>query len=175
MSLRWPFIIFELLKHIFHIHVAATKDELLASLPYPTVVTRADGTKALVVQSYGFGRYMGYVNITYDDEGRIVDASGHSLMLNQSVPEGTVTVPSLLDWYSPVSHTQFHRHHNWDTALEDMLPSESCQHANETKCLAGAFQYCSRAKKTDGVISCSLRRRMMANELVASGLVLHGC
>lgn len=55
--------------------------------PYPAVVNRTDGTTGLVVQAYWFGKYMGFINVTYDDRGHIKSWRGQPILLNQSYPE----------------------------------------------------------------------------------------
>ncbi|XP_064489237.1 protein 5NUC-like isoform X3 [Ornithodoros turicata] len=60
--------------------------DIFPALPYPTIITRTDNTKALVVHSHGL-KYMGYINITYDDTGRVVDAYGQTILLDQSIPK----------------------------------------------------------------------------------------
>ncbi|XP_064489236.1 protein 5NUC-like isoform X2 [Ornithodoros turicata] len=70
-----------------HSDLALTAEgDIFPALPYPTIITRTDNTKALVVHSHGL-KYMGYINITYDDTGRVVDAYGQTILLDQSIPK----------------------------------------------------------------------------------------
>ncbi|XP_077485789.1 snake venom 5'-nucleotidase-like isoform X2 [Amblyomma americanum] len=55
--------------------------------PYPTVVTRADGTKGLVVQAHCYGKYLGFLNVSFNAAGNIVTWSGNPILLEHSIPE----------------------------------------------------------------------------------------
>ncbi|XP_064489225.1 protein 5NUC-like [Ornithodoros turicata] len=66
--------------------------------PYPTVVNRVDGTKGLVVQAYWFGKYMGLLNVTYDENGNILKWSGRPLLLDHTYPKDP-EMERLLDKY----------------------------------------------------------------------------
>ncbi|GIY17670.1 protein 5NUC [Includes: UDP-sugar hydrolase [Caerostris extrusa] len=39
--------------------------------PYPVVIERGDGSRALVVQDFAFGKYLGFLEIEFDKEGRV--------------------------------------------------------------------------------------------------------
>ena len=57
---------------------------------YPLVVTPdddPDGT-VLVVTDYTFAKYLGRLDVTFDDNGRVVDWSGNPILLNKDVEEG---------------------------------------------------------------------------------------
>ncbi|XP_018496974.1 protein 5NUC [Galendromus occidentalis] len=57
--------------------------------PYPTVVTRDDGTDALVVQDFWLGKYLGYINVSFDEAtGDVRSWQGDSpLLLDFTVPK----------------------------------------------------------------------------------------
>ena len=55
---------------------------------YPTIVTQESGAEVLVVQEYTFGKYLGYLEVTFDDEGKVLLYEGNPILLNSSVPEG---------------------------------------------------------------------------------------
>ncbi|XP_064489234.1 protein 5NUC-like [Ornithodoros turicata] len=67
---------------------------------YPTVVTRSDGTKALVVQAYWFGKYMGHLDVTYNDAGDIKSWSGKPILLDQTIEQDQEML-DVLDKYLP--------------------------------------------------------------------------
>lgn len=56
--------------------------------PYPFMVTSDDGRQVPVVQAYAFGKYLGYLKVTFDDAGNVVKATGNPILLNSSVPQG---------------------------------------------------------------------------------------
>ncbi len=60
--------------------------------PYPIVVTPEqdpDGT-VLVVTDYTFGKYLGRLDVTFDNNGRLTGWTGNPILLNNDVPEGTI-------------------------------------------------------------------------------------
>lgn len=56
--------------------------------PYPFMVSSEDGRKVPVVQAYAFGKYLGHLKVTFDDEGNVVASSGNPILLDSSIPEG---------------------------------------------------------------------------------------
>lgn len=57
------------------------------------MVDSDDGRKVPVVQAYAYGKYLGYLNVTFDKNGNVVEAVGNPILLDSSVPEGTWTRP----------------------------------------------------------------------------------
>lgn len=55
--------------------------------PYPTVVTRASGQQCLVVQTSGYGKYLGRLNVDFDQNGNIQSFEGWPILLDQSKPQ----------------------------------------------------------------------------------------
>lgn len=69
--------------------------------PYPVVVERADGTRCLVVQDFWLGKYMGYINVTWNERGEPERWEGQPVLLDNSIrqdPDGL----ALLDQYRPL-------------------------------------------------------------------------
>ena len=58
-----------------------------AAGPYPTMV----GDTA-IVQAYAYGKYLGELNVTFDDAGVITEASGQPLLIDANVAEDEATV-----------------------------------------------------------------------------------
>ncbi len=56
--------------------------------PYPTVVEQDGGRKVLVVQTSGYGKYLGRLKVTFDDRTEEVTRfSGSPVLLDSSVPK----------------------------------------------------------------------------------------
>lgn len=53
-----------------------------AAGPYPTMV----GDTA-IVQAYAYGKFLGELNVTFDDDGKIVEAKGEPLVMDKGVAE----------------------------------------------------------------------------------------
>ena len=58
-----------------------------AAGPYPTMV----GNTA-IVQAYAYGKYLGELNVTFDDAGNITAASGEPVVMDGTVAEDAATV-----------------------------------------------------------------------------------
>ena len=56
--------------------------------PYPFMVQSEHGGTVPVVQAYAFGKYLGFLKLTFDEAGKVVKATGNPILLNSSVPEG---------------------------------------------------------------------------------------
>lgn len=56
--------------------------------PYPLFVQSDDGRSVPVVQAYAFGKYLGYLNVTFDSEGKVLKAVGNPILLDSNIPEG---------------------------------------------------------------------------------------
>uniref|UniRef100_A0A8D0H4L0 Snake venom 5'-nucleotidase n=1 Tax=Sphenodon punctatus TaxID=8508 RepID=A0A8D0H4L0_SPHPU len=57
---------------------------------YPFIVKSDDGREVPVVQAYAFGKYLGYLNVVFNNEGNVISASGNPILLNSSIPEDPV-------------------------------------------------------------------------------------
>ncbi len=55
--------------------------------PYPTWVRTPNGGRTAVVQAYAFGKYLGRLNVTFDDQGVVQSAVGDPILLDHSIPE----------------------------------------------------------------------------------------
>ena len=58
-----------------------------ASGPYPTWVTGPDGGRTAIVQAYAYGKYLGRLDVHFDDQGAITEATGEPLLMDNTVPE----------------------------------------------------------------------------------------
>ena len=60
--------------------------------PYPTVVQGPSGKTVLIVQAYAWGKYMGILNVTFDENLDVQSWSGSPLLLDANVTRGLYTV-----------------------------------------------------------------------------------
>lgn len=56
--------------------------------PYPFMVTSVDGRQVPVVQAFAFGKYLGFLKVTFNNDGEVVKVSGNPILLDSSVPQG---------------------------------------------------------------------------------------
>ena len=65
--------------------------------PYPTVVNNV-----AIVQAYAYGKFLGELNVTFDDNGEITDASGEPLIMDAAVAEDGDTVARIAEAAKPL-------------------------------------------------------------------------
>ena len=65
--------------------------------PYPTMV----GDTA-VVQAYAYGKFLGELNVTFDDAGNVIGAVGEPLVMDASVAEDAATVARIAEAAAPL-------------------------------------------------------------------------
>jgi 5'-nucleotidase len=66
-----------------HTYLSASDPRRMGA--YPTWVNQADGTAVPVVQAYAYGKYLGHLELTFDDAGKLLYAGGDTLVIDASV------------------------------------------------------------------------------------------
>ncbi|SPJ23640.1 bifunctional metallophosphatase/5'-nucleotidase [Palleronia abyssalis] len=66
--------------------------------PYPTMV----GDTA-IVQAYAYGKYLGELNVTFDDEGNVTEASGAPILIDASIEEDIDVVSRIQEAAAPLN------------------------------------------------------------------------
>jgi len=67
--------------------------------PYPTIVKQAKtGKKVLVVQAYAFTKYLGRMDLNFDDDGNITLFNGKPILLDSSLPQNEDILNDLNEW-----------------------------------------------------------------------------
>ena len=65
--------------------------------PYPTMV----GDTA-IVQAYAYGKFLGELNVTFDDEGNITEAAGEPIIMDAAVTQDEATVERIAEAAAPL-------------------------------------------------------------------------
>ncbi|MBU1279743.1 MAG: 5'-nucleotidase/apyrase family protein [Alphaproteobacteria bacterium] len=65
--------------------------------PYPTMV----GNTA-ILSAYAYGKFLGELNVTFDDDGEITEAVGAPIIMDAAVPEDEVTVARIAEAAVPL-------------------------------------------------------------------------
>lgn len=60
-----------------------SKDIAIGS--YPQVIDHPNGDKTLVVQAFAFGKYLGKLNLVFDDEGKITSFDGNPILMDKKI------------------------------------------------------------------------------------------
>jgi len=69
---------------------------------YPTIVEQSSGRKVPVVQAYTNGKYLGNLQLSFDEDGEVVASSGEPILLDQNIPEDAHTSNELIPWSEDV-------------------------------------------------------------------------
>ncbi len=68
-----------------------------AAGPYPTMVN-----DVAIVQAYAYGKFLGELNVTFDDAGNVVEAVGEPLIMDGTVAEDESTVARIAELAKPL-------------------------------------------------------------------------
>lgn len=68
-----------------------------ASGPYPTMI----GNTA-IVQAYAYGKFLGELNVTFDDDGVITEAVGEPIIIDGNIAEDAATVARIAELAAPL-------------------------------------------------------------------------
>ena len=68
-----------------HSHTLLSNTAEGAAGPYPTMVTNPEGVEVPVVQANQYGKYLGDIAITWDDNGVVTKAEGEPFLIDASV------------------------------------------------------------------------------------------
>tara|TARA_R110002096_G_scaffold2346_5_gene12077 strand:- start:9862 stop:11463 length:1602 start_codon:yes stop_codon:yes gene_type:complete len=83
-----------------HTYLSSSSDK--AAGPYPTMVTGPDGSPTAVVQAYAYGKYLGALDVTFDDNGVVINASGEPIVMDGEVVEDSATKQRIAELAKPL-------------------------------------------------------------------------
>jgi len=73
-----------------HTHTLLSNTDPKAAGPYPSWVANPDGVQVPIVTAFQYGRLLGDVKVTWDDDGNLTAATGEPIVLDKSVtPDAT--------------------------------------------------------------------------------------
>ncbi|CAK1367345.1 unnamed protein product [Cercospora beticola] len=100
--------------------------------PYPTIVQNLDDEEVFVVTAYRWGEYLGYIDVTYDAEGKILAYHGGPIHLTNSTAQNETLQAQIEEWRGPFEAFAAEVIGQSDVVLEQ----ENCQ---QEECLLGNF------------------------------------
>ncbi|XP_040916864.1 snake venom 5'-nucleotidase-like [Toxotes jaculatrix] len=65
---------------------------------YPFMVKSDDGRNVPVVQAYAFGKYLGYLKVTFDEAGNVIKAAGNPILMDSSIPQDPGVLADIEEW-----------------------------------------------------------------------------
>ncbi|XP_039993539.1 snake venom 5'-nucleotidase-like [Xiphias gladius] len=72
--------------------------------PYPFMVRSNDGRNVPVVQAYAFGKYLGYLKVTFDEAGNVIKATGNPILMDSSIPQDPDVLADVEKWKKDLAH-----------------------------------------------------------------------
>jgi 2',3'-cyclic-nucleotide 2'-phosphodiesterase (5'-nucleotidase family) len=110
---------------------------LLGDMPkaagkYPTIVENKDGDEVFIVTAYRWGEYVGYIDVTYDLQGKILAYHGAPIHLTNRTKQEPELQAQIKDWRGPFE--KFAAEVLGTSKVE--LDQTSCQ---KGECLLGDF------------------------------------
>ena len=100
--------------------------------PYPTIVRNLDDEEVFIVTAYRWGEYLGYIDVTYDEAGKVLEYHGGPIHLTNETEQEPDLQAQIEEWAVPFE----------DFAAEELgtsnvvLDQETCQ---EQECTLGDF------------------------------------
>jgi 5'-nucleotidase len=96
--------------------------------PYPTMVG-----KTAIVQAYAYGKFLGELNVVFDDAGEIVSATGEPLIMDKAVAEDSDTLARIAELAVPLEEIRSKLVAESTGPIEgnrDICRQEECQMGN---------------------------------------------
>ncbi|KAI1264067.1 Metallo-dependent phosphatase [Xylariaceae sp. FL1019] len=69
--------------------------------PYPTIEKNKDGDEVFIVTAYRWGEYLGYIDVTYDDEGKVLAYHGAPIHLTNTTEQDEGLQEEIDAWRVP--------------------------------------------------------------------------
>ena len=69
--------------------------------PYPTIANNSDGEEVFIVTAYRWGEYLGYIDVLYDEEGKIVEYHGGPIHLTNTTEQEAGLQAQIESWRGP--------------------------------------------------------------------------
>ncbi|KXX81399.1 5'-nucleotidase [Madurella mycetomatis] len=100
--------------------------------PYPTIVENKDGDEVFIVTAYRWGEYLGYIDVTYDGEGKVLAYHGAPIHLTNTTEQDVELQEQIDEWRGP-----FEEYANQEIGYTNVLLDQTtCQ---QEECLLGDF------------------------------------
>ena len=99
---------------------------------YPTIVENQDGDEVFIVTAYRWGEYVGYIDVTYDPQGKILAYNGAPIRITNTTEQDADLQKQIESWRGPFE--EFAAEVLGKSEVE--LDQTTCQ---EQECLLGDF------------------------------------
>ncbi|XP_064119251.1 snake venom 5'-nucleotidase-like [Macrobrachium nipponense] len=65
---------------------------------YPFIATQSSGKKVPVVQAYAYGKYIGRLDLTFNNAGEVTSWGGNPILLDNSIEQDPMVLEELVPW-----------------------------------------------------------------------------
>ncbi|KAK4026090.1 hypothetical protein OUZ56_015113 [Daphnia magna] len=70
--------------------------------PYPTMVKQPSGKEVPVVQAFAFGKYLGNLMVTFNDDGDVIATAGLPILMDKTIPRDPHVLQELIPFRKEV-------------------------------------------------------------------------
>ena len=77
-----------------------------AAGPYPTWVDTPDGGRTAIVQAYAYGKFLGRLDVTFDDNGVVTAATGEPIVIDGTVAEDSALKQRIAELAKPLDEVR---------------------------------------------------------------------
>jgi 5'-nucleotidase len=85
-----------------HSHTLLSNTDPKAAGPYPTMIDNPGGYKVPVVTAASYGKYLGDIVITFDDNGVVKEAKGDPILIDSSITPDPVIAARIQEMAKPI-------------------------------------------------------------------------
>lgn len=85
-----------------HSHTLLSNTQERAEGPYPVLVENPDGKDVPIVQAYAYGKFLGELNVTWDEDGNVIAAQGEPILLDASVEPDAAFAARVAELGAPI-------------------------------------------------------------------------
>ena len=85
-----------------HSHSYLSQNDPGRDGPYPLWISNPAGALVPIVQAYAYSKYLGHLEVTFDDAGDVVYAEGNTLLLDASVTPDSTIAARLAELAGPI-------------------------------------------------------------------------
>lgn len=86
-----------------HSHTYLSSTDEAAAGPYPTMVAGVDGVEVPVVQAASYGKYLGHLKLTFDDDGKVIKVEGEPILIDASVTPDPEILARISELAAPIN------------------------------------------------------------------------
>jgi 5'-nucleotidase/UDP-sugar diphosphatase len=85
-----------------HSHTLLSNTDENAAGPYPTIVNNPHGVEVPIVTANAYGKYLGHLEVTWDDDGNVTAFSGEPILIDASFEPDADIVTRLAELEEPI-------------------------------------------------------------------------